>query len=534
MFKRLLRLFTSPVFHQSAGESLHRKGSIVIAYHPRLCEIGEAILDDGGNAFDAFVAVAAAQNVMAEGASSLAGPLAVLLFDRSSGRVRYLDADFNDPLDPAWRSDPRLPRDGRVVLVPGAPAGLEALAREHGTRPFAYLLQPAIQLAADGFPASRLMSSLIAWRSRILKRSEHGRKTYFTSGGRPLQPGQLIRQPDVATFLWHLATEGSSYVYRGDWGRQFLQLVQSKNGILTQEDLAVYRVHWEEPWNTSYRGHTLFSCSGRTYGGLWALLALKTLEHFALPTSSHYSTNADALGLLVRLARRIWSEAWIMDPRALDDRGLVESRLSSRYTRAIWEDISADLDSLHVPTAKTHSYQIIVADKEGNVANGTTTIEADPWGEGLFVQGIPLTTAGQIPLSTAQGQRRISPFSIHFAFRDKQLAFALGAISNSLVEAAFQFLVNLIDYRLPLESVVDAPRFGTFPGRKKVNLSKNWLDPRISEDVVRSLERRYLKFKRSGVIDTGCGAILSMEAGGELRGIVAPLPYIVRPFGTEP
>src|SRR5258705_13644609 len=96
MFKRLRRLFASPEFHQSSGALLHRQRSIVIAYHPRLCEIGEAILDDGGNAFDAFVAVTAAQNVMAEGASSLAGPLSVLLYDRSSGRVRYLDADSND------------------------------------------------------------------------------------------------------------------------------------------------------------------------------------------------------------------------------------------------------------------------------------------------------------------------------------------------------------------------------------------------------------------------------------------------------
>jgi len=218
-------------------------------------------------------------------------------------------------------------------------------------------------------------------------------------------------------------------------------------------------------------------------------LALKTLEHFALPSSSHYSTNADALGLLVRLARRVWSEAWIIDPRALDDRRLVESRLSSSFTRAMWEDISADLDSLRVSTAKAHSYHIIVADKEGNVANGTTTIEADPWGEGLFVDGIPLTTAGNIPFSTAPGQRRISPFSIHFAFRNEQLTFALGGISNSVVEAAFQFLVNLIDYRLPPESVVDAPRFGTFPGTKKVNVTKNWLDPRIPDDVVRSLKK---------------------------------------------
>lgn len=505
-----------------------------MAYHPRLREIGHSILDSGGNAFDAFVAVTAAQNVIAEGASSLAGPLGVLIYDGSRRHVIFLDADFNDPVNPDWRWDPRMPKDGRAVLVPGTPAGMEALVQRYGTRSFADLLQPAIRLAEEGFPVSKLLAACISWRAKILKRTEYGRRTFFSANGKPLTPGQTIRFPEVASFLSNLASNGSDYVYSGDWGRQFLEVVQGKHGVLTNDDLAAYRVGWEAPWTTTYRDYTLSSSSGHAYGGLWTLLALKTLEHTALPTGSHYSADAGALGLLVRVARQVWAESWILDYRALEDRSLVESRLTHTYTKQIWDRVEKRVPFHGIPVAGSHSYHIIVVDQNGNAASGTTTIESDPWGEGIFVEGIPLSTAGAIPWSTAPGKRRLSPFSIHFAFQDNRLRFAVGGISNSVIEAAFQFLINLIDYRLPVEQAVSMPRFGTFPAKRKLDMKKNWLDPRISNDVVKVLKKQGLNFERKGIIDTGLGGVTAAEPTGMLSGVGAPVPYIADPFGTEP
>src|SRR4051794_7154193 len=109
-------------FGQPPEEPAERDGAIVVAFHPQVQDIGHAILDAGGNAFDAFVAVAAAENVIAEGASTLAGPLGVLGYVSAQEKHFYLDADFNDPLDPDWHWRARMPHDGRAVLVPGAPA----------------------------------------------------------------------------------------------------------------------------------------------------------------------------------------------------------------------------------------------------------------------------------------------------------------------------------------------------------------------------------------------------------------------------
>jgi gamma-glutamyltranspeptidase/glutathione hydrolase len=520
-------------FHQPADEPTSRRGSIVAAFHPQLTEIGYGILDAGGNAFDAFVAVAAAQNVLAEGASSLAGPLGVLGYSVERGGAFYLDADFNDPLDPDWHWHARMPKDGRAVLVPGAPAGLEALAANYGTRPFAELLQPAIRLADEGFQVSKLLATFIAWRAKVLKRTDYGTQTFFSSTGKPLRPGETIRLPVVAAFIANLADLGSSYVYSGDWGTRFLEIVQANHGVLTHDDLDAYRVAEEMPWTSTYRGHSLVSCSGHAYGGLWTQLALKTLEHTSLPAEPHYSSDVDLLQLMVQIAREVWSESWILECRVLEDRPLVESRLTSAYTEAIWERSGEHVSRANTPASGTHSYHIIVVDEQGNAASGTTTIEADPWGEGTFVEGIPLSTAGVLPMSTAPGERRLSPFSMHLVFHGGLLRFSVGAISNSVPEAAFQILVNLIDYGLPLDGAVSLPRFGSFPLKRRLDLSKNWLDPRISKDIVKNLNKRGLKFERRGIIDTGLGTVMAVDGDGVLYGIATPLPYIAEPLATH-
>jgi gamma-glutamyltranspeptidase / glutathione hydrolase len=526
-----------PNFYQPSGPPLVSRGPLVVAYHPDARRIGEEVLNSGGNAFDAFIAVVAAENVLAEGASSLAGPLSVLTYDASDGQVSYLDADFNDPLDSTDRWDGDESHIGCAVLAPGAPAGLRALGEKYGTRPFSKLLEPAIGLARDGFPVNHLMAAFIAWRSKVLQRTAYGRRTFFRRG-RPLAPGETLQLPEVAAFLSNLAQQGTSYVYTGDWGKRFITVVQAQGGRLTSKDLAAYRPFWTEPWKATYRGYQIYSSSGRSYGGVWSLLALKTIEHANISTSIHHSENAEAMENLVRVARQVWSEPWDIDYRALDNRDLVASRLTSEYTEHIWERVRDKAPDHILGSDGSHSYQIIVIDKDGNIANGTTTIETDPWGEGIFVEGVPLSTAGMIPWHTAPGERRLSPFSSHIAFRDGKPQFILGTISNSLVEAGFQLMTNLMDYHLPVEQAVSLPRFGTFPPVADskglvAGFDSNWLDPRIDPEIVHTLEKHGLKFQRAGFIDTGLGAVAAIDANGIRTGVTVPLPYIKDPFGYK-
>jgi gamma-glutamyltranspeptidase/glutathione hydrolase len=500
-------------------ELLHEgDNGIVVAYHPIAREIGMSMLRRGGNAFDAFVATAAAENVLAEGASSLAGALGVLVYRAADETVTYLDADFNTPLDPAaaWRpGDP----PGKSVLVPAMPAGLVALASSHARLGLADLLEPAILLADEGFPVVPLMAQSISERASILRRNAYGLGTHFANG-QPLKRGDWLRLPELAGFLRGLSQWGLAHVYGGEFCQRFLERVRREGGALGRDDLANYRVEWTTPWAMRYRDHVIYASSGPSYGGLWTLLALKAREEQG-PGAT------DDLEQMMHIAHGVWGEEILFN--------LAPARQEAEVKRRLGEQGQAQLSS--GPKASgSHSYHIITRDREGNIASGTITAQSEQWGDGLFVDGLALPTAGRIPWNTEPGQRRLSPLSMHLALREGQPRLSVGTISNSAVEAAFQILVNLVDKNLPLEEALSAPRFGTFPPRKEEgwvvpDLRRNWIDPRIPAATVKRLRSAGLGLQRSGTVDTGLGAALVIDEAGAV-GATVPLPYVRLPFSS--
>lgn len=523
-------------FPQRADGPIVRQGGCVIAYHEEAREIGEAVLRAGGNAFDAFVATAAAENVMSEGMSSFAGPLGVMVYRAENDQVVYMDADFNDPVDPSAYGTLTDKELGKAVLVPGAPAGLEALATRYGRLSFSELLEPAIALAEDGYPVNRMLAVAIASYGQVVKKTDYGRNTFFPHG-QPLKIGEVVKQPEVAEFLRRLGQEGSAYIYRGDWGDRFLSEVETHGGGLTAKDLAGYDVKWCDPWTTSYRGYTIHSSSCRSYGGLWVLLALKTLEQTTLPATPRYWEDADTLEQMIRISHQVWSEPDIFNYRLLDNPEFVRSLLTAEHASSIWARVRDKTPLNFLGLSGSHSYHIIVHDDEGNIASGTTTIYANPWADGLFVEGVPLASAGRVPWNTKPGQRRLSGLSIHLACKDGQPRFAVGSISNSLAEASFQFLVKLIDYQMSVRDTVSTPRFGSFdakgdPTKPRINFGRNWLDPRVDSRIVKTLKARGLGIKQDGAVDTGLGAVMRIESGGKVEGITAPVPYLSNPYGV--
>ena len=164
--------------------------------------IGEKILNSGGNAFDAFVATTFAEFVLGEGVTSLAGPLGALLYDSKSKKCFYLDAGFNTPLNLKNK------KDVIGVRVPGAPAGLEAISKRFGNLPFNKVLEPTIQLARKGFKLNSLYVDLISLNKKNLKKSEYGRKKFFRNN-KPLTKGNILKLPEFAKILESLAKDGS-------------------------------------------------------------------------------------------------------------------------------------------------------------------------------------------------------------------------------------------------------------------------------------------------------------------------------------
>lgn len=464
VFLLLAVLIAAPISF-AGGNTLDKpQNEAVVSYHPMATAIGKQILDEGGNAFDAFVATTMAQYVLAEGVTSLGGPLGALLYDAKSKRVYFLDAGFNSPVDPTGLFDPKNAKKtaGAITLVPGAPAGLEAISKRFGKLPFSTVIKPAIDLARDGFVINNLMASESSSYREILERTPYGSKTYLRDG-LPLREGERIKLPEVAVTLENLARRGSSYMYTGDWAANAVRIVQAAGSKLTLQDFARYKAEWREPLSIEYRGYKIYSPSGKTYHGLTTLLALRALSRTPLSESGHFMQNPDALEKVVSVQN--WAEsftnlyAFLNHGEKLEDQAAIESEIEPK-AKEIWENVERHLDPGEKLENGSHSYHVVVIDREGNAITGTNTIESLPWGQGIFVDGIPLTDSGKLPFNTLPGQRNLEPLSMHIGMKDSRVAFAAGAFGASLAAAELQFILNAIEYNLPAEETMSLPRFG--------------------------------------------------------------------------
>ena len=512
--------------------------SLVATYHKESTTAGVELLEAGGNAFDAFVAATFVEYVVSAGNTSAAGPLGALVHVAADGTDLYLDGGLDEVLDKdgIWSADDG--NAGKAFNVPGAVAALAELSRRYGTLGLARALEPAIRTARDGFVVDAFFAGSVKLDREVLERSVYGKKTYLP-GGEPVKAGSTLRLPELAAFLEGLAKQGAAHMYSGTWATEAVKVVGAAGGKLTLADLARYKPVWLAPRRTTYRGHEVLAASGRAYGGLWALVGLEVLEHTQVAPLGHYSQKADALELMIRTVRTVHGEPWFFDAAALDDPAVVAQRLSASYTRSLWESVEKALGFTPRPARGSHSFHVIVADRAGNIVTGTNTIVGRAFGEGLFVQGVPLNAAGVLTAyTTAPGERRITPLTVHMAHEDGRPVAAFGAFGTSMIEVELAMLVDALDYGMAGPTIAASPRFGTFPydwDTGKVDVTKNWLDPRVPAAVVSTLADRGLLFDLDPYADLGFGVALTIDGdeprAGAIRTYGLPVFIETRPPG---
>jgi gamma-glutamyltranspeptidase / glutathione hydrolase len=245
----------------------------VAAGHPATTAAGVEILEEGGTAGDAAVAAALASCVAETVMTGLLGGGHAIYFDAAQGRARNLDCFVAVPgIGAAARNTELLHLDvpfGAEVVhyavgpascgVPGLPAGLVALWREHGRLPWPRLVEPALRLATDGVDFPRAHASCLAMLAPVMTMNEGA--DIYSPGGRLLQAGDRLRQPGLATALGELSGEPES-VYTGSLGRRLLELSAERGGLLTPADLSRYEARWSEPIEVPYMSSRLLTRGG--------------------------------------------------------------------------------------------------------------------------------------------------------------------------------------------------------------------------------------------------------------------------------
>jgi gamma-glutamyltranspeptidase/glutathione hydrolase len=238
------------------------KAMIVSTTEPLAIHSGFEVLRHGGNAIDAALTTSLAQISLSVGAAySYAGVILAVYYDASSGKVYTLNAGYNtvkDETDPM--SIPAFGQhSGRTALVPGFMAGVQVLHNRFGKLPFQKLFEPAVWIADNGVPFSPVVDAWLKEAGPFVTRLLESKRIFTKENGEFYKVGELFRQPELAATLKKVSTQGSSYMYRGDWAKHFVDAVQREGGKMTMDDLAAYEPIWTDPGVVTYNGYQIMS-----------------------------------------------------------------------------------------------------------------------------------------------------------------------------------------------------------------------------------------------------------------------------------
>jgi gamma-glutamyltranspeptidase / glutathione hydrolase len=419
--------------------------------HPATVAAGIEILEDGGNAADAAVAASLASCVSETVMTGLLGGGHAVYFEAASGRVRNLDCFVAVP---GLGDEPResellhldVPFGAELVHyavgpascgVPGLPAGLETLSREHGQLPWRRLVEPALRLAREGVDFPPAHAACLAMLAPVMTMNEGA--AIYAPGGELLRAGDQLEQPGLVAALEALADDAAA-VYRGAIAAELLALSAERCGLLTRADFDAYKPYWNDPVEVGYAGGRIV-----TRGGLSGI--------------------PETVPRLPRL------------------HGLNET-----------ERVLALVDAFGAPSdLQGDTTNVSVVDRDGNACAFTSSLGL---GSGDFIPGLDLhlnSMLGEADLVRGRlepGARMQSMMAPLLAFDGDGLSLAGGAAGGTRLRTALLSVVaGILDEGLAAQAAVERARL--HPAPEVINT-----EPGVDEAALGELERRGLKVRR--------------------------------------
>lgn len=462
----------------------------VASAHPLATRAGYDVLTQGGNAFDAAVAVSAALAVVEPYASGIGGGGFWLLHRARDGFETMVDARETAPgnitqamfLDAEGKPKPSLSLEGGLAAaIPGLPAGLAHLAKKYGKLPLRKTLAPAIRYARDGFGVDQRYRQMTATRLEMLQTAVPA-ATLFLDGGAVPDEKFSLRQPQLAATLDSLGKKGVAGFYQGPLARQLVNGANAAGGVWQMADLKRYRVIERKPVKFTFQDATITSAALPSSGGLTLAQSLNILEYTphasAAPnTRIHYIAEAMRRGFHDR-ARYLGDPDFTKPP--------VEQLLDKNYAarRALSIDpneatSSAGLEQAQAkPTEGSSTTHFSVIDRAGNRVAATLSINT-PFGSGVIAgntgvllnntmddfalsPGVPNAygLVGSDANSVKPGKRPLSSMSPTFVEDDRGILI-LGTPGGSRIIS--MVLLGILNYlekpQVDAQKIVAAPRF---------------------------------------------------------------------------
>jgi len=471
----------SPVKLVSGGKTtVHGAFGVVTSVEANATRAGIRVLEQGGNAVDAAVAVAYALAVTHPSAGNIGGGGFMLVRPPGGPTVAI---DFRETA-PAALTRPqfdKMIKDGAAgpaaVGIPGSVAGLNLARERFGKLPLETLLKPAIELSLRGHRIGPRQAAVLAWSWPALSKDPAARKSFGEADGKhPLAEGALLKRPELATTLTRIAKEGDMGFYRGATAKALVAALRAP-GMITLDDLSSYKAALREPLVFRYRGLTIETMPPPSAGGVALAQTLLMLEQLGAHRLARGSP--DELHLFIEASRRAHAERRfaVTDPDRLAPEELAARRrrwtdplyLLAREPRIDPEHAtpSAAVHPLY-PAAMLeleHTTHFGVVDRDGMVVSCTTTLSAG-FGARIVAAGTGVVLNNSVAaFGTAgdsqpePGRRTTSSMAPTLVLRDGQPVLVLGTPGGDTIPSTLaQVLRNAVDYAMPLDAAVDAPR----------------------------------------------------------------------------
>ncbi|TBL80719.1 gamma-glutamyltransferase family protein [Paenibacillus thalictri] len=422
----------------------------VSAAHPLATDAGIRILEQGGNAVDAVVAVSFALGVVEPYASGVGGGGATMLYDAAAGDPRFFD--YREVLPASGIVSPK------EIGVCGFVRGMEEMHRKLGSLPWSELLQPAIEIAEQGF----VTSDILEYQLTTVAYLNRSAMPHFFPDGEPLKAGSLLVQPELAETLRHIALQGSRYFYEGALAEEIVRLVEG----MSLTDLKDYKMLERTPVYGRFAGYDVVG-SPAPLAGITIIQALQMAEYVKL--SSYAEQSAEFVHLTADIIKTCFDDRKLVmgDPAFVHvpSAEMTMSDYALRLARNLSPHRLADAP-VETPRDYNSTTHFVVVDRAGVVASVTNTV-SDFFGSGVYVRGFFLNNqmrnfssdAGS-PNKAEPGKRPHSYVSPTMLFQQGKPFFTLGSSGGNRVPTILtRLLVRFLQNGVSLEEAVRLPRF---------------------------------------------------------------------------
>ena len=472
-------------------EIAYGENGMITTQHFLATHVGEKILNKGGNAYDASIAIAFTLAVVLPRAGNIGGGGFMVIYDQDTQKSYSID--YREKAPQLSQRDMYLQENGAFNNqklstfgylssgVPGTVAGLWEVHKKFGSLPWEMLLEDAIYYAKNGFLITDFMADVLYGYNEKLSYFDET-KNIFQKDYPNFKDKKLI-QNDLANTLQIIANKGRDGFYKGEIAKKISKAMKDNGGLISLYDLENYEPVWREPLQSEYRGAQIITMGPPSSGGVHIIQMLNILQNYDINALGHNSS--DYINLLTEVMKHAYADRskYLGDPDFYDVP--INELTSPLYAKTIFNKIklgtslnsSKVLPGMYMDDESHETTHFSVADKYGNVISSTYTLNST-FGSGVVIKDTGILMNNEMDdFSAAPGipnqfgllgakaneivpfKRPLSSMTPTIVMKDGKLFFTTGSPGGSrIISAVLQSILNIIDFEMNLEEATFAKR----------------------------------------------------------------------------